>query len=407
MPKKNKWQQLGEERKKAFEDERNLEQWSELEKWRESQRDAIYVPVGHGGEDVDLPRKIMPEGCSLTVIETCGGNHLWLPEDNDEIFELNQLRKFLANHPERLDIFSHPKENASILNNIFGSVAIYTAGEEYPNLYYDLELSWRNNNIRTIAIKYSGVIPLKTFSSPEFTTKNIVEKLEVAPGFYASIHKNILPYVDFIMMPDELALKNNLEVYKYSIFPSPSIFKRYFERKEIGTARILFDRSDNKSKPANSLDEEKLFERSYEAKKVFKSDMFWNADLTKREGYFNVSLETLMNRFPGHYYHLVCRGVENDSREEQSILSTVDEIYRKRLPLLSPEQKAREIGRIIELPKFRRSFANARSTKKTSNIRLAGLLKLRAQNQLLSKVPRREGGTRRKRSGRRKTRRNT
>lgn len=363
---------------------------------------AVYIPVGHGGEFLNKPRKTIPEGCSLVVIETCGGAHKWSAIKDDEIVERKKLTAFLQAHPEKRTIFLNPKENAADLIDIFGPVAIYGPGEKYPNIKYELELSWRSMDLGTHDMRYSGLIPFDTFVSPEFTTTNMVEKLFVAKDTYANRAKQ--QYPDYFLLSEsnkDVLVQNEMEIYKYSLFPTPEIFQRYFGDGQFGAK--VFEESDPPMEPPVN--------RIYgAARRKFPKDMFWNGDRDVREGYINVSLETLMRKFPGHYIHIVCRGLskENDrSRGKEIYQFTREEVLTKRIPLMSQNQKKAMIAEIAKMPKYhgfamQRSTLTNRSTKINNNIYNVGLKKSLVQNELLSKVPK-KGGTRKKRKGLKRT----
>ena len=335
---------------------------------------AVYIPCGHGGENLDTPRKTIPDGCSLIVIETCGGAHRWSPNENGEIFEYKQLTQFLREHPDQRHIFSNPKENAAILNDIFGSVAIYGPDEKYPNITYTLELSWSKPNLEIRDIRYSGLIPFDSFVSPEFTTKNIVEKLFVDNVNVRDIHANIkkerFPYIPDLNLFEnrDIWLKNQLEVYKYSVYPSVHDFDMILpepippEQEE--SAKTLY----------------KLRKRSLESTMIR-----------------NVSLHTLMTKFPGNYIHIVCRGLDDKAPPEYRtdvVNHTKEELFLKRLPYMTGNQKRRAIENINQAMRLKKkSRFTIRSTKfGNNNILLTGLKKSVMQNELLSKVAKKEGG---------------
>ena len=53
---------------------------------------AVYIPVGHGYENLTHPRDIVPEGCTVTVIETPGGEHYWNPDASGELYEYERIK---------------------------------------------------------------------------------------------------------------------------------------------------------------------------------------------------------------------------------------------------------------------------------------------------------------------------
>jgi hypothetical protein len=372
---------------------------------------AVYIPIGHGGEFLNKPRKTIPDGCSLTVIETCGGK-TYVGNHTNQTFEYDKINAFLREHPEKRNIFSDPKANAADLNQIFGSVAIYGPGEKYPNIAYNLELAWDNSNLDIIDMRYSGLIPFDTYISPEFTSKNIVDKLHIDADTYTDVEKQIFPNMAELGRLDNRAvfLRNQLEIYKYSLFPTPADYNKYFGNGDAGLNQVFEDRVG----PATTFDRlTNVRYRYMQARKIFSGDMFWNADKDRREGFVKVSLETLMSKFPGHYIHTVCRGLEGDLRYDKrlsynSVLEhTKEEILTKRLPGMTPAQKKQAVANIEEAKKvkYRKSRFTQRTTKHNNNILLTGLRKSLAQNELLgefSKVRQRRPPTNAAWGGRRR-----
>jgi hypothetical protein len=296
------------------------------------------------------------------------------PNENGEIFEYKQLTQFLREHPDQRHIFSNPKENAAILNDIFGSVAIYGPDEKYPNITYTLELSWSNPNLEITDIRYSGLIPFDSFVSPEFTTKNIVEKLFVDNVNVRDIHANIkkerFPYIPDLNLFEnrDIWVKNQLEVYKYSVYPSVRDF-------------------DNMLPKPIPLGREEAAERLYKLRRTALNKMIRN-----------VSLDKLMREFPGNYIHIVCRGLDDRRHSPNNrtdvINHTKEELFLKRLPYMTGNQKRRAIENINQAMRLKKkSRFTVRSTKfGNNNILLTGLKKSVMQNELLSKVAKKEGG---------------
>ena len=341
---------------------------------------AVYIPIGHGSETLHIPRKKVPDGCTVTVIETCGGAHAW--EKNSDIFEHTQIKTFLERNPDKIGIFSKPKENSEILNELFGSVAIYGPGEKYPNISYSLFLADTPIE-RSPGIRHSGLVPLETFISPDFTTRNIATKLKTADDKPADPLNSLYP---LLMLNDinyetfTIWLKNMLEIYKYSIYPSKDDFKKYFDNEMQGI-HDLYKESDY------NFDTDKAPDATIRsAIQIFMTHIFQRSSDRKRyewDGYMNTSLESLMNRFPGNYIHMVCRGTRETSlaygigyNPSPHKEHTFEE-WGLRAKGMSTEQKKAAIKEILESFKTNgaKSKFNKFSTKNTREIALAVLRK--------------------------------
>jgi hypothetical protein len=375
---------------------------------------AIYFPLGHGGEKIG-PRKkraLVPEGCSVTVIEAVGGDHIWQLTPTGEIMERQLLLADLKRMEETkskeqiYEIFTNPKEHADTLNDYFGSVAIFGPGEKYPNLYYELEVSWKLSPDNVYDIRYSGLVPFDNFVNPAFTTGNIVKKLFSATGETADPASGVYPILSNkdSFVNNNIWLNNKLEIYKYSVFPSPEDFTTYFGTLE-GREPLL---------PNNSLKEglRKLVgknvltdEDTHIATGIDKmSKLRFEEDVIEEEteGYINVSLQTLMRKFPGHYIHLVCRDTSESTTFVNGVTIynpnphenyTKEEIFTRRIPYMSRLAKENAIRHIESsknlniIPRY-----NRRSMRRVSNIMLTALKRSVAQNELRSRITRKNNG---------------
>jgi hypothetical protein len=374
---------------------------------------AVYIPIGHGYENMKVTRSIIPEGCSLTVIETPGGAHYWNPGDSGEIFEYERIKDyFLRNPPEKnpatgkidSSIFSNPKENAKEIIDIFGSVAIFGPGEKHPNLEYSLDLNWTLNGLMSASdIRYSGLIPLENFLSNEYSSKNILDKLLTNKGNPASIGG---PGAAYMVLPfpniEQILLHNKKEQYKFSIYPSVNAIEEFWGSRG-NWIRLLEDNGFpelaellKKESSKGSEEEEKAIEVAVKCfEGLLKPPIEVQEDIDEKvvrpleqEGYINVTLKTLMEKFPGNYIHIVCRGTEetgtgislNPYAEQEH---SKEEIFTKRIPLMSGNQKRKTISNIQRARRNQVSPGfNLRSSKTTANIMLAGVKKSLAQNQI-------------------------
>lgn len=374
---------------------------------------AVYIPIGHGNENLTHPRDTVPEGCSVTVIETPGGAHLWKPGDSGEMYEYERIKDYFEKHPAQINpetgkvdsIFSDPKHNIKEIIDVFGSVAVFDPGEKYPNIEYGLNLHWnKKTHVSASDVRYSGLIPLENFLSKEYTSKNIVDRLLTNDSMSATIEGTGAAYMP--LDNNKLALLHNKkEQYKFSIYPSVHNIEQFWssdeqkiqELEEKGFHDLALKLRNYLDTGANKKDGEAAEFKSIE--------LFEGLEGTplQQEGFIYVSLKTLMAKFPGNYIHIVCRETEetgpllnvNPFAEK---MHTQEEVFTKRIPLMSANQKRQAIANIEQSRRNKvKSRFNKYSTKNTRNIMLAGLKRSLAQNELLSTVPKQEGGTRKTR----------
>lgn len=239
----------------------------------------IYIPIGHGEEEIIGEKPVLPPGCQLVVLAQCKRPIHWEDEQNREH---RNIKDFIATHPERIGIFADPVHHRREINEAIGSVcAFYTAGDQYPDIVYKLDLSWTRP---TMSLRYSGVVPFTTYISNEaetgFTTKDI--STQVYPGGWQQ--KEVSP--------------KPREIYRYSVFPRPQEFPTEDStRRQMIEFLLRTKNNDGISPTKKSL--EKLTKKAL-------YDLITTTRFYKRVN--DVKLSTLMTKMPGVYYHLVCRG---------------------------------------------------------------------------------------------------
>lgn len=267
---------------------------------------SIYVPIGHGEEDISGEKPVMPPGCQLVVLAQCKRPIVWLDKQNTEQFN---IKNFLATNPDRIGIFADPVHNRREINAAIGSVcAFYTTGDEYPDITYDLDLSMMH---RPISLRYSGVVPFTTYISNEsdtgFTTKDI----------YKQVYPRGLKQL--ILFP------NPREIYKYSVFPRLQEFPTTDSTEDEMIEFLLQTKDINGVSPTKEslqgLSKEELY------------DLIINKSSYERIN--NVRLSTLMAQMPGVYYHMVCRGNSIALRTVNLSKRRRNSFVRRRLPPLT------------------------------------------------------------------------
>jgi hypothetical protein len=341
---------------------------------------AVYLPMGHGLENPLPSRKKMPPGCSLTVIETCGAGHYW-PTDGTELKERTEMIKFLKEHPDKKYVFRRPRANTRHLNKIFGSVAVYEENESYPNIHYDLMLSWPFRNFKkTNDVRYSGLITLDTFIDQDFTSRNIVDRLLTEKG-EPVIPEESYPYLLNDYDKNDIWMHNCSEIFKHSLYPHPSEIARFGGGLEERRALIMEYRREYGTLQENEELYQGLLKKGIEAvddktKTFFRKKML-------------VSLETLMEQFPGHYIHLACRSTPSSFANYTDVKQAGEEIALKRVLYMTPKQIQHDMKHIQnsrrnrELSKF-----SARSTKSIDNMLMTGFRRSLMHNEFRSKTPR-------------------
>jgi hypothetical protein len=364
---------------------------------------AVYIPIGHGYENLKVKRGVVPDGCSLTVIETPGGLHHMTNFDSDGFFEYNRVKKYFESNPPNINpetgkiesIFSNPKQNAKEIIDVFGSVAIFGPGEKHPNIEYNLNLLWYERAISAHDVRYSGLIPLENFLKDEFSSKNILDKLLTNTSEPAMIGVKGKKAAFIPLNDNENAiLHNKKEQYKFSIYPSLNDIEGFWSSKEQkiqklednnfhDLALLLKSGEDNGDSTAFSKSIE-LFEGSEDKPLELQEDITNNLPRPlKQEGFINITLKTLMHLFPGNYIHISCRETDQSSLQSPEETHTKEEVFTKRIPLMSGNQKRQAIANIEQSKRNKvKSRFNIHSTKNTRNIMLAALRRSLAQNQI-------------------------
>ena len=338
---------------------------------------AVYIPMGHGLENPLKAKKTMPPGCSLTIIETCGVGHYW-PTNGTELTERTKIIEFLKRGD--IDVFRQPRANIRHLNEIFGSVAVYEENESYPNIHYDLMLSWPFRNFKkTNDIRYSGLITLDTFVDPAFTSTNIVDRLLTETG--EPVTQSTHPYLLNEYDKNDIWLHNCSEIFKHSLYPHPAEISRFGGGLEERRALIMEYRREYGTLEENEELYQGLLKKGIEAvddktKTFFRKKML-------------VSLETLMEQFPGHYIHLSCRTTPSSFANYLDVKEASEEIALKRVLYMTPKQIRRDMKHIQNSRRNREhSKFSVRSTKSVNNMLMTGFRRSLMHNELRSKTPR-------------------
>lgn len=340
---------------------------------------AVYIPTGHGLENPLASRKPMPPGCSLTVVETCGVGHYW-PTNGSELPERTKLIEYLKEYPEKRHMFRHPRANIEDINEIFASVAVYEENESYPNIHYDLLLSWPFRNFKkTNDVRYSGLITLDTYLDPEFTSTNIVNRLLTETG--EPVTPDTHPYLLNDYDKNDIWLHNCSEIYKYSLYPAPTEIARFGGGLEERRALLMEYR-----RPYGTLEENEELYQGLAKKGIHTVDDKTKTFFRKK---MLVSLETLMEKFPGHYIHLACRSTPREFANYVDVKQASEEIALKRVLYMTPKQIRRDMRHIENSRRNRQqSKYSVRSTKSIDNMMMTGFRRSLMHNEFRRKTPR-------------------
>jgi hypothetical protein len=102
-----------------------------------------------------------------------------------------------------------------------------------------------------------------------------------------------------------------------------------------------------------------------------------------------VSLETLMEKFPGHYIHLVCRSTPRTFSNYVDVKEATQEIALKRVLYMTPKQIRRDMGHIQKSRRNRvQSKFSVRSNKSVNNMLMSGFQRSLMHNEFRRKTPR-------------------
>lgn len=329
---------------------------------------ATYFPLGHGYELINTEKNVMPEGCNLIVLGLPGEKRIWSDfagkKEIPEIIDLKEMKDksyfFQDDLKKYFGIWIHTH---------LKSVAIYKPGQVYPDLHFKLFIDDHSDK-GTEFTGYSGLVPFDNFMSDKFTTKNI--------------HSKLKPEVT-----KEDWLDNKLEVYKYSLYPSPEDYKRAFTTAE-GLRQLFLDSSQIKDKAKWKKYTPEFLEMLTEEPGIhdMMKGLFSNQ-------YLRVSLKHLMEKYPGTYISMACRKIKDlEGHEDKQFENAVDEIYLRRLPYMNNNQQDKMLKEISEIKNFTNIHVNMKAPR---NAALGIRRKRKMQKELLNKTRRLDGGKRKTR----------
>ena len=298
---------------------------------------ATYFPLGHGYELITREKNIMPEGCNLIILGLPGEKRIWSDfagkKEIPEILDLKEMKDksyfFQDDLTKYFGIWIH---------TYLKSVAIYKPGQRYPDLHFKLFIDDHSDK-GTEFSGYSGLVPFDSFMSDTFTTKNIHSKLKP--------EKSLDDWLD-----------NKLELYKYSVYPTPEDYKKAFKTPE-GIRQLFLDSNQIKDKAKWKKYTPEFLELMTEDEGLLDTmkALFSNQ-------YIRVSLKDLMEKYPGTYISMACRKVKDlEGHEDKLFDNAVEEIYLRRLPYMNNDQQEKMLKHYSEINITDSLYKNMKASK--------------------------------------------
>lgn len=296
-----------------------------------------YFPLGHGYELITREKNIMPEGCNLIVLGLPGEKRIWSDfagkNEIPEILDLKEMKDKSYFFEDDLT-----KYFGTWIHTHLKSVAIYKPGQRYPDLHFKLFIDDHSDK-GTEFSGYSGLVPFDNFMSDTFTTKNIHSKLKP--------ENSLDDWLD-----------NKLELYKYSIYPSPEDYKKAFKTPE-GIRQLFLDSNQIKDKAKWKKYTPEFLELMTEDEGLVDTmkALFSNQ-------FIRISLKDLFEKYPGTYISMACRKVRDlEGHEDKLFDNAVEEIYLRRLPYMNNDQKEKMLKHYSEINMTNRIYKNMKASR--------------------------------------------
>lgn len=326
-----------------------------------------YFPLGHGYELITREKNIMPEGCNLIILGLPGEKRIWSDfagkNEIPEILDLKEMKDKSYFFEDDLT-----KYFGTWIHTHLKSVAIYKPGQRYPDLHFKLFIDDHSDKGAEFS-GYSGLVPFDNFMSDTFTTKNVHSKLKP--------ENSLDDWLD-----------NKLELYKYSIYPSPEDYKKAFKTPE-GIRQLFLDSNQIKDKAKWKKYTPEFLELMTEDEGLVDTmkALFSNQ-------FIRISLKDLFEKYPGTYISMACRKVRDlEGHEDKLFDNAVEEIYLRRLPYMNNDQKEKMLKHYSEINMTNRIYKNMKASKNAAR----GISRKRATlKNLASKIKRQNGGKTRK-----------
>ena len=296
-----------------------------------------YFPLGHGYELITREKNIMPEGCNLIILGLPGEKRIWSDfagkNEIPEILDLKEMKDKSYFFEDDLT-----KYFGTWIHTHLKSVAIYKPGQRYPDLHFKLFIDDHSDK-GTEFSGYSGLVPFDNFMSDTFTTKNIHSKLKP--------ENSLDDWLD-----------NKLELYKYSVYPSPEDYKTAFKTPE-GIRQLFLDSNQIKDKAKWKKYTPEFLELMTEDEGLVDTmkALFSNQ-------FIRISLKDLMEKYPGTYISMACRKVRDlEGHEDKLFDNAVEEIYLRRLPYMNSDQQEKMLKHYSEINMTNRIYKNMKASR--------------------------------------------
>jgi len=168
-----------------------------------------YIVLGHGAEDIDAERKVVPDGCMLVVSEECGVLGT-IPDYILEVAQRVEYEKWFR------DPLTYKKELESVFRK---PLHMYRPGDTYPTLYYTLF-----DKSITYGIYVSGIWPLPLPPSIVVTPDSINPYHIKGADAWKAYSGSVYPRIPKETTQDTIELLTQHKLFKTSQY---DLFNKY------------------------------------------------------------------------------------------------------------------------------------------------------------------------------------
>jgi hypothetical protein len=287
----------------------------------------VYFPIGHGTEFWKAPRETLPAGCGLITRAEC----LMATQKGDTGFDELKgdiLAKIQAGwNPCDIERFYEDIDTnkGKIKQTIFANKAFgyYKEGKKYPNLMVSLYLTTKGP-LNTVQIPQvgpktftalnmydSGIRPFHKIATTNFEPMIVASTYHPNGTFGIGIKQSGLP--DSFVLPTYFLQNVIPQMYANSLFPTKVNLSQLFLNKANITSFFVENRHIFRELPDFDVNQNTIAPTPIENfiwQKI--TDNMWHCIEQLGKCFeFIIFTRDMFQRYPGTYYHLVCRGVQN------------------------------------------------------------------------------------------------